>query len=124
MSCDVTKFVISRGSDNTFIFTIKQDNSTLALVIKGTDTFHANLISLETGITHPSVSNKALTVLGDGTSGRVELSIPAADTLSMVAEKGGKADRYYGKPSYKLVMDCSTENNDDFIAKVAEVYVD
>ena len=120
MSCDVAKFTITKDLDNTFIFTIKADGSTLPMEIVAGDTFEAKLIEL-------SCDNVALTktlTVTDALSGKVSLVIPASDTISLVSDKGSKADRYYLRPTYKLIIDCSTTNNGNFIAKVPEVYVD
>jgi len=124
MSCnDSTKFVISKGSENTFVFTIKQDNSTLPLVIEAGDTFTASLILLGANTPYTQVTDKTLTV-EDSANGKVTLVIPSADTVDLVVEVGAKVDRYYKKPTYKLVITCDTTNNGKFIAKVPEVYVD
>lgn len=133
MSCDVTKFTISKGSDNTFIFTIKQDNSTLPLVIEAGDTFFADLVALNGNVPYIPVTNKALTV-EDAANGKVSLFITAAETndeigdgigvIGVVTDKGAKVDRYYLRPTYKLILTCVTANNGSFIAKVPEVYVD
>tara|TARA_R110000744_G_scaffold147612_8_gene260605 strand:+ start:4057 stop:4428 length:372 start_codon:yes stop_codon:yes gene_type:complete len=123
MSCDDTKFVISKGSKNTFIFTIKQDNSTLPLTIEVGDTFFASLIELENNTPYAEVTNKALTV-DNAAGGRVSLVIPKLDTDNLVTDRGSKTDRYYNRPVYKMLIECSTVNNGDFIAKVQEVYVD
>lgn len=121
MSCDVAKFTITKGLDNTFIFTIKADGSTLPMEITvGRDTFTAHLINLETGVT---ALTKALTIT-DSLSGKTQLVVTSAETTTLVSDKGAKADRYYLRPTYKLIIDCSTVNNGDFIAKVPEVYVD
>lgn len=120
MSCDVAKFIITKGLDNTFVFTIKADGSTLPMVIDPTDTFTASLIQLSNDYTALS---KPL-VVTDALSGKASLTITSAETASLVAEKGAKADRYYLRPVYKLVIDCTTVNNGNFIAKVPEVYVD
>lgn len=124
MSCDVSKFVITKGTDNTFIFTIKQDNSTLPLTIDISDTFNADLIALSDGSTYPQVDNKVLTVDGDLANGRVALAIPALDTAGLVVNRGPEVDRYYLRPTYKLILKCNTVGNGEFIAKVPEVYVD
>ncbi len=125
MSCSSTKFTITKGSDNSFSFTIKQDNSTLPLVIVGGDTFLATLSTLgPNGVDYPQVTSKALTVDGDGSSGTVTLSIPGADTADLVTDVGDKVDNYYIRPTYKLTIECVTENNGSFIAKVDEVFVD
>ena len=42
----------------------------------------------------------------------------------LLAERGDRADYYYSKPMYKLVIDCDTVNNGKFVAKVAKVYVE
>lgn len=122
MYCDVAKFVISKGVDNTFIFTIKQDNSTLPMLIDATDTFKADLVALsDDGI---YLANKTLTVVGALANGKVSLFLTAADTASLVILRGSPADRYYLRPAYKLVIKCTTVANGNFIAKVPEVYVD
>ena len=120
MSCSTNKFVITKGVDNTFIFTIKATGSTLPLVIDGTDTFSASLVSLGNS---GAVLTKALTVT-DAPSGKVSLTITSSEASLLDSDRGSKTDRYYIKPTYKLVISCTTLNNGDFIAKVPEVYVD
>ena len=115
------KFVITKGLDNTFVFTIKADGTTLPMEIVSGDRFAAKLQLLEDGST---AITKLLTPVGDLRNGKVELFLTVDDVKDLVSEKGGKADRYYLKPMYKLVLDCDTTNNGKFIAKVAEVYVD
>lgn len=124
MSCDVSKFVISKGVDNTFIFTIKQDNSTLPMLIDASDTFVADLVALSDGTIYPQVTDKALTTVGALANGQVSLAILDAETASLVVSKGSEVDRYYLRPTYKLVIKCITVANGEFIAKVPEVYVD
>lgn len=123
MSCNVTKFVITKGSDNTFTFRIKQDNSTLPLIIEPSDTFSASLATIGVGDGYAAITDKPLTIV-DVNNGEIALNIPAADTLDLVTDIGGKVDRYYSRATYKLTLNCSTVNNGDFIAKVPEVYVD
>lgn len=122
MSCNVVnKFTITKGLDNSFSFTIKAQGSTLPLVIVDPgDTFTAELIALSDGTVALS---KALTI-EDAANGLVSLVITSLESAALVSEKGSKTDRYYLRPTYKLVLDCSTTNNGDFIAKVPEVYVD
>ena len=124
MSCDVIKFVISKGADNTFVFTIKQDNSTLPMLIDVSDTFFADLIALSDDSIYPQVADKVLTTVGDLANGQISLAISETDTANLVVYKGSEVDRYYLRPTYKLVLKCTTVANGDFIAKVPEVYVD
>jgi hypothetical protein len=121
MSCDIAKFTITRGLENTFVFTIKADGSTLPMEIISGDTFVATLVNLDTGLTDMA---KTLTTVGDGLSGQVSFTITFTETSLLAVDKGSKADRYYLRPVYKLLIDCTTANNGSFIAKVPEVYVD
>lgn len=121
MSCNSTKFSITKGVDNTFIFIIKQDNSTLPMNIQGGDTFTADLVPYEDGAA--SILGKQLTVV-DAAAGKVQLTFTEAEVEPLVSEKGARVDRYYIRPTYRLILDCSTSSNGNFIAKVQEVYVD
>jgi hypothetical protein len=121
MGCDVAKFTITKGVDNNFVFTIKADGSTLPMVIEEpADTFDATLILLSDGSTALS---KSLTVT-DAASGQVMLTLYEGEVAGLISEKGSQTDRYYVRPTYKLLLDCNTTNNGDFLAKVPEVYVD
>lgn len=124
MSCSVAKFTITKGVDNTFLFTIKADGSTLPMEVTGTDTFVADLIPLDPEDTTTGLSAVSLTLPSNLLSGKVTLDIPESSTLALVSDKGTKTDRYYLRPTYKLIIECNTANNGNFIAKVPEVYVD
>jgi hypothetical protein len=124
MSCSVAKFTITKGVDNTFLFTIKADGSTLPMEITGTDTFVADLVPLDPEDTTTGLSAVPLTLPSNLLSGKVTLDIPESSTLALVSDKGAKTDRYYLRPTYKLIIECNTANNGNFIAKVPEVYVD
>lgn len=120
MSCGVTKFVITKNVDNTFVFTMKQTGTTLPLDIQPSDTFTASLFSLE-GDT--LALSKAL-VVTDAPSGKTELVVTSAEADPLLKDRSSKTDRYYNRPTYRLVIDCKTVGNGDFIAKIPEVYVD
>lgn len=120
MGCSVNNFTITKGMDNTFVFTIKADGSTLPMEIVVGDTFTASLIALN----DDSVALTKPLVVEDALSGKVSLLITSAETSPLVVDKGSKTDRYYLRPTYKLLINCSTTNNGDFLARVSEVYVD
>lgn len=114
------KFTITKGINNTFMFTIKADKTTLPIVIQPTDTFTASVRNLSDGL---AVITKAMDVVS-AENGKVSLTLSPTDTDILVAARGGVEDRYYLKPSYSLTLDCQTEANGDFLAKVPAVYVD
>lgn len=133
MSCD-SKFSISKGLPNTFVFTIKGEGTTLPMTIQAGDTFTAHLIDPNPNPTDPSepldplalpsiVLTKALNVV-DATNGKVSLVISAAETNTLKSKRGSEVDRYYTRPTYRLVIEASTQQNGDFIVKVPEVYVE
>lgn len=120
MSDSTNRFIITKGLDNTFYFTIKANGSTLPMEIESGDTFTAHIKKLSDGST---VISKALSV-DDALSGKVQLVLTSADTDLLDTNRGPEVDRYYVKPEYRLLLDCSTANNGSFIAKVSEVYID
>jgi hypothetical protein len=114
------KFVITKGVDNTYVFTVKKSESTLPITISGSDTFQATLRNLDD---RNVVLTKSLTVV-DAASGKVQLEITESETVSMAYSLGDAVDRYYPKPQYSMIIECSTDSDGDFIAKVPLVYVD
>jgi len=118
----MSNFVITKGVDNEFTFTIKQTGTTLPMEIEVTDTFVATLVPLEKeGV----ISGMEYTMTTeDAVNGKIKLNIPEADTVDLVSDKGDKVDRYYNRPTYKLIVECDTVNNGNFTAKVPLVYVD
>lgn len=121
MGCYTDKFVITKGQDNEFVFTIKANGSTEPMEItEGTDTFTASLVLLS----DQSVTLTQELTIVNSLSGQVSLSISTAQADALVSGKGSAVDRYYLKPMYKLIIDCNTVNNGNFLAKICEVYVD
>jgi len=121
MSC-TSNFTITKGIRNEFTFTLKQTGTTLPMEIDGTDTFNASLVPL----TEDGVTNSIDFVLTseDALNGKIKLVIDANTTSSLLSEKGSKVDKYYTIPTYKLIIECNTVNNGNFVAKVPLVHVD
>lgn len=119
------KFVINKSLDNEFILTIKQQNSTLPMVIENSDTFKAKLFKLSDNSIDMSTEDadpSMVISVYSYNSGKIKLTINNASNL--VSDRGSKADRYYLKPTYRLAIECDTVNNGKFVAKVDTVYVD
>lgn len=129
MACTTDKFVINKGLTNDFTLTIKQNDSTLPMVIDPSDTFVAKLKLLSDDSVTATIDMTLqagigqITVLNDA-GGQIVLSLDAALVNTLVKERGWKEDGYYIKPTYKLAIDCTTVNNGNFVAKVDKVYVD
>ena len=107
--------------DNEFVFTLKQTGTTLPMEIELTDTFNATIVPLDPDVV--DTIDIALTT-EEAINGKVKLIVDEATADTLTSEKGSKVDRYYLTPTYKIIIDCKTVNNGNFIAKVPLVYVD
>ena len=125
MTIDSNRFVINKGMNNEFIITIKQNDSTLPMVIESTDTFTVNFYNLETQKIEVSASTADGNVtVYDDANGQILISLAEDDVSTMISERGDKVDKYYLKPTYRMAIDCTTANNGNFVAKIASVYVE
>ena len=124
---DTTKFVITKGIANEYYITIKQDDSTLPMVIKPTDTFEVKIFKLKDSAIVATIGMTAGTdgqiSVYDSANGKLKIVLSDALVTALVMERGDRADYYYSKPIYRLVIDASTVNNGDFIATIDKVYV-
>ncbi len=128
MSTLSSKFVITKGLDNEFIITIKQNDSTLPMVIEGTDTFECVLINRDTEVEVGRVSqvsnSNGVIEIYNSANGQIKIVFTQAFVANLVKARGPKEDRYYVKPTYKINIECDTVNNGKFVAKLPEVCVD
>ena len=124
---DTTKFVITKGIANEYYITIKQDDSTLPMVIEPTDTFEVKIFKLKDSALVATIGMIAGTdgqvSVYDDANGKLKIVLSDALVAALVMERGDRADYYYSKPIYRLVIDASTVNNGDFIATIDKVYV-
>ena len=116
----MSKFVITKGTSNEFIITIKQNGTTLPMAIEPTDTFVAKLLSIKDGSEVATFTTNVI----NAQNGKIKLVLGSDVVGTLQIEKGDRADYYYSKPLYKLVIDCDTVNNGKFVAKVHKVYVE
>ena len=116
----MSKFVISKGGSNEFIITIKQNGTTLPMVIEPTDTFEAKLLTMCGGEVVATLTTSVL----NASNGKIKLVLDDLVVETLKTEKGDRADYCYSKPLYRLVIDCDTVNNGKFVAKVNKVYVE
>ena len=128
MATDSNRFVINKGMSNEFIITIKQNDSTLPMIIESTDTFTVNFYKLGTQEIALTVGMIAtpdgqVTVYDDA-NGQILVSLHKDAVAKMISERGDKVDKYYLRPTYRMAIDCTTANNGNFVAKIASVYVE
>lgn len=127
MAIDSNRFVVNKGTSNEFIIKIKQNGSTMPMEISGTDTFFVKFYNLETkelelSIDMTSGSDGQVSVY-NAHNGQILIVLNDSAIADMVSERGDKVDKYYLKPTYRMVIDCNTANNGNFTAKINSVYV-
>ena len=122
MACTNDKFVINKGMSNEFILTIKQNDSTLPMLITGTDTFVLKMYKLDDS--SQVAGTESVISVYDANNGQIKIVLDSALVNTLVSEKGKKEDRYYLKPTYRIAIDCNTTNNGTFVAKIPLVYVE
>lgn len=115
-----SKFVISKSGSNEFIITIKQNGTTLPMVIEPTDTFKAKLVNISDGAEVATLTTNVI----NAQNGKIKLVLSKAQVDVLNMERGDRADYFYSKPLYRLIIDCDTINNGKFLAKVQKVYVE
>jgi hypothetical protein len=120
MTRRVEKFLLVKGKENEFYFTIKQNGSTLPMSIKPTDSFVGKFILLEDDTT--VVLEKELVVV-DPLNGKIKLVVTEEETANLISDRGPKEDHYYLKAVYKLLLECNTVNNGQFTARINRIYV-
>ena len=116
----MSKFVINKGMSNEFIITIKQNGTTLPMMIEPSDTFSSKLMKMSDG----TVAGTLVTTVVDAPNGKIKVVVDSTLANTLEAAKGDKADLWYSKPRYKLAIECDTVNNGKFVAKVEKVYVE
>lgn len=116
----MSKFTITKGVSNEFIITIKQNGTTLPMIIEPTDVFTCKLLSIKDG----SVVATLITEVLNASNGKLRITIDDSIVNNLLVERGDRADYYYSKPLYKLIIDCDTVNNGKFVAKVNKVYIE
>lgn len=115
-----SKFVVSKGGSNEFIITIKQNGTTLPMEIKDTDKFEAKLVNISDGVEVATLTTNVI----NAKNGKIKLVLSKSQVDGLNMERGDRADYFYSKPLYRLVIDCDTINNGKFVAKVHKVYVE
>ena len=125
----VSNFTINKGLVNEFILTIKQNDTLLPMIIEFTDTFRLILINLDTDQIESTIDMDNSNPDGyidvyDDANGQIRINMTPALTSRLEKERGPKEDRYYLKPTYRMAIECNTENNGNFVIKLKNISVD
>lgn len=129
MASKATDFTINKGLDNEFIFTIKQNDSLLPMVIDISDSFELKLFELENDLLETTLYSTQSNADGEiiihsAANGQIKVIMTEALVNRLKKERGSKAERYYLKPTYRLSIESNTVNNGIMVSKIDRVFVD
>ena len=130
MATSVSNFTINKGMLNEYILTIKQNKSLLPMIIDPFDTFKIILINRDTNTVEYEIDSTNLTnpnghiEIFNEANGQIKVVMNVAMTSTLEKEQGPKEDRYYLKPSYKIMIEGNTVNNGYISSKIKNVYID
>jgi len=129
MACSVDDFTINRNLKNEFYFTIKKDKELLPIVIDPSDTFRLILYDIHTDnieiILDSSAPNEnGEIIVSDYVNGQIKVTMNETMTSALKKERGSREERYYLKPTYKMIIEANTASNGILNPKIDRVFVD
>lgn len=116
----VTTFTIIRGQDLIFDIIIKENGTTMPLVLSDSDAFTYDLVSKDHGTVY--ANNVPMTVV-DGLNGRVRGVITAIVSNGLPSKYGAKEDYYIDRPSLRLAISGTSAVQGQMTAFIENVYV-
>lgn len=123
---NANNFTINKDIQNEFIFTIKQNDSLTPMIIDLSDTFSFKIYDLDTDELFKEVnmtsSQDGIITVFDAANGQVKVVLNSDPLFRK--ERGSKEDKYYLKPTYRILIEGTTVNNGLISAKVPFVYVE
>ena len=123
---NANNFTINKDIQNEFIFTIKQNDSLLPMIINLSDTFSFKIYDIDTDELFKEVnmtsSKDGIVTIFDAANGQIKVVLNSDPLFRK--ERGSKEDKYYLKPTYRILIDGTTVNNGLISAKVPFVYVE
>ena len=120
-------FSINKGIDNEFIFSIKKNDEILPLTLDDSDTFEMRIIRLSTrdvvSIINQVENDDGVIEFFDKPNGQILVKLKGSFTSKLESEFGDRADRYYSKPMYEILVVGNSLLDGAIQFKVPEVYV-
>lgn len=120
-------FSINKGIDNEFIFSIKKQHEILPLTLDDSDTFEMRIIRLSTrdvvSIINQVENDDGVIEFFDKPNGQILVKLNASMTSTLESEFGDRADRYYSKPMYEILVIGNSLIDGAIQFKIPEVYV-
>lgn len=115
-----TEFTIIKGKALDFAIIIKENGTTLPLVLVASDAFTFSLVDKKTQA--KLITDKAM-VLTDLLNGEVGGNLSALETATLPIVVSAAEDGYISRPNLRLVISGNTANQGEMTAIIDDVYV-
>lgn len=116
----VTDFIVIKGKALEFAIIIKENGTTLPLVLNPADTFTFTLVDKRTSQKY--VDSKAMTIT-DALSGEVTGVISAGESATLPVKKASAEDGYMPRANLRLVVHGNTAAQGEMTAYIENVFV-
>lgn len=116
----VTDFTVIKGKALEFAVIVKENGSTMPLVLDVTDTFTFSVVDKKTGTKY--ITNKAM-LITDAINGEVRGEITALESSTFPMKKASAEDYYIPRPNLRLVVSGNTIAQGEMTAFIEDVFV-
>jgi hypothetical protein len=115
-----TTFDIIQGKPIDFKVIVKENGTTLPLVLSNTDTFSFSLVDKKSNVKY--IANKAMSIT-DAVNGEVSGSITALESQNLPLKRSYSEDGYISRPNLRIVINGNTVAQGEMTAIIPNVYV-
>lgn len=116
----VTDFTVIKGKALEFAVIVKENGTTLPLVLDPTDTFTFSVVDKRTSVKY--ITDKAMTIT-DALNGEVTGVISAEESATLPVKKAAAEDYFIPRPNLRLVVSGNTVAQGEMTAFIEDVYV-
>lgn len=115
-----TDFTVIKGKALEFAIIVKENGTTLPLVLDPADTFSFSLVDKKTGMKY--ITDKAMTIT-DALNGEVAGIISAEESATLPTKKAASEDYFIPRPNLRMVVYGNTLAQGEMTAFIEDVYV-
>ncbi len=115
-----TDFTIIKGKALEFSILVKENGTTIPLVLNVLDTFSFSLVDKKTNTKY--VTDKTMTII-DAPNGEVGGVISAIESATLPTKRGAAEDGYIPRANLRLIVSGNTQAQGEMTASIEDVYV-
>lgn len=116
----VTEFTIIQGKQLEFTIIVKENGTTMPLVLDPADTFTFSLVNKKTNEKY--VDSKAMTITS-ALNGEVTGIISATESATLPLKRASAEDNFIPRPNIRMVVHGNTLTQGEMTAYIEDIYV-